>query len=63
MYDFERTVLMEEVFRWWLTKMYHENCKEREEVGDTPFESVDAYYRTYTHWLIQKFHKENEGKK
>jgi|TARA_B100000809_G_C14907696_1_gene448649 hypothetical protein len=49
---------MEEQFRMWLTKMYFENCKEREINRDKPFRSIDAYYREHHDWLDQKFNKE-----
>ena len=51
---------MENDFQLWLTKMYYENCKEREEDGVTPFKSVDAYYRNHPKWLREKF---NESKR
>ena len=42
--------------------MYYENCKEREADGVEPFESADAYYRTYPNWLRTKF-KESKREK
>ena len=51
---------MEEEYRMWLTKMYYENCKERETDGVKPFKSVDAYYQAYPNWLKEKF-KEFKG--
>lgn len=53
---------MDEQFQNFIVRMYNENCKERNQVGETPFENVDAYYRTYPNWLHQKF-KEDKVEK
>ena len=47
-------------YKMWLTKMYYENCKEREQDGVEPFESVDAYHNAYSNWLRAKY-KEFKG--
>ena len=55
-------ISMDDQFQNFIVRMYHENCKERNQDGVTPFENVDAYYRTYPNWLHQKF-KENKEEK
>ena len=51
---------MEEEFKLWLSKMYYENCKERELDGVPLYDSVDAYYQKHPDWLREKF-KEFKG--
>ena len=46
---------MEEDFKVWLTNMYYENCKEREEDGRAPFKSVEDYTQRNYNWLRTKF--------
>ena len=53
---------MEKEFRMWLTKMYYENCQERDLNGEDPYDSVDAYYQQHPDWLRKKF-KEFKGEK
>ena len=53
---------MKEDFKMWLSKMYYENCKERDLDGVPLYESVDAYYQKHTKWLENKFNNE-EGEK
>ena len=53
---------MEEDFKAWLTKMYYENCKERDLDGQPLFDSVDAYYQKHPKWLRRKFKKETGEK-
>ncbi len=49
---------MEEEFQAWLSKMYYDNCKERDELGEPLFDDVDAYYQEHSTWLKEKFNNE-----
>ena len=48
---------MEEEFQAWLSKMYYDNCKERDELGEPLFDDVDAYYQKHSKWLREQFNE------
>jgi len=48
---------MEEEFQAWLSKMYYENCKERDELGEPLFLNVDAYFNRHPKWLREQYKK------
>ena len=51
---------MEEEFKAWLSKMYYDNCHERETVGDKPYENIEVYYQKHSKWLREQFNKGEE---
>jgi hypothetical protein len=46
---------MEQNFKNWLTMMFNENCKEREEDGRPLYKSVEDYTQRNYNWLRTKF--------
>jgi len=54
---------MKEEFRMWLSRMYYDNCKERDTHHQKPYDSVDAYYQRNQNWLDEKFNKKQVGEK
>ena len=48
---------MEEDYQAWLTMMFFENCKEREEDGRPLYKSVEDYTQRNYNWLRTKFNE------